>query len=151
MLMTIANTYAMIWAESRMRKRGETMNATAQITVRTGRSDQGGFDWARMECADMSEHALFMLGEELASVGGLQRMGGYEIVHPYVIGKLGLSFTAAQLEELIANSKRLAAERAERQRLGLVKCACGHTVAKRAVMNTSSGTSCADCYDRMSN
>jgi hypothetical protein len=123
----------------------------AQITIKTGRSDQGGFEWAKMECAELTSHALFLLGEELASVGGLQRMGGYEIVHPYVIGKLGTSFTVEQLQAMIANSRKLAAERSERQRLGLVKCACGHTVAKRAVMNTSTGSSCAECYDRMSN
>ena len=29
------------------------------------------------------------------------------------------------------------------------KCSCGHTVALAVVMTTSSGSSCADCYDRM--
>jgi hypothetical protein len=32
----------------------------------------------------------------------------------------------------------------------LVKCDCGHTVPRIQVMNTSTGTSCPDCYDRMS-
>lgn len=31
-----------------------------------------------------------------------------------------------------------------------VQCDCGHTVAKNLVMNASLGTSCPDCYDRMS-
>lgn len=31
-----------------------------------------------------------------------------------------------------------------------IKCDCGHTVAKNLVMNASLGTSCPDCYDRMS-
>jgi hypothetical protein len=31
-----------------------------------------------------------------------------------------------------------------------VKCDCGHTVAKSLVMSASLGTSCPDCYDRMS-
>ena len=30
------------------------------------------------------------------------------------------------------------------------KCSCGHTVPVLEVMSTSSGTSCPDCYDRMS-
>jgi len=30
------------------------------------------------------------------------------------------------------------------------RCDCGHTVAKSLVMNASLGTSCPDCYDRMS-
>ncbi len=29
-------------------------------------------------------------------------------------------------------------------------CQCGHRIAKMLVMNTSGGTSCPDCYDRMS-
>jgi hypothetical protein len=32
----------------------------------------------------------------------------------------------------------------------MVKCRCGHTVEATLVMNTSRGTSCPDCYDRMS-
>jgi len=30
------------------------------------------------------------------------------------------------------------------------RCDCGHTVAKSSVMSASLGTSCPDCYDRMS-
>ena len=33
----------------------------------------------------------------------------------------------------------------------LVKCACGHTVPESQVMWANLGTSCPDCYDRMSN
>jgi hypothetical protein len=32
----------------------------------------------------------------------------------------------------------------------LVKCACGHSVPAGQVMSASLGTSCFDCYDRMS-
>lgn len=32
----------------------------------------------------------------------------------------------------------------------MVRCSCGHTVPKIQVMNASNGTSCPDCYDRMS-
>lgn len=32
----------------------------------------------------------------------------------------------------------------------MVKCDCGHTIPKCSVMSTSTGTSCQDCYDRMS-
>jgi hypothetical protein len=31
-----------------------------------------------------------------------------------------------------------------------VRCDCGHTVSQNLVMNTSRGTACPDCYDRMS-
>lgn len=33
----------------------------------------------------------------------------------------------------------------------LVKCSCGHSVPRESVMSASIGTSCPDCYDRMSN
>ena len=32
----------------------------------------------------------------------------------------------------------------------LVKASCGHSVAKSDLMSTSTGSSCQDCYDRMS-
>ena len=32
----------------------------------------------------------------------------------------------------------------------MVKCSCGHTVPKNSVMSASLGSSCPDCYDRMS-
>lgn len=31
-----------------------------------------------------------------------------------------------------------------------VRCSCGHTVNAEMVMNASLGSSCPDCYDRMS-
>jgi len=31
-----------------------------------------------------------------------------------------------------------------------VRCACGHTVAASLVMSASRGSSCPDCYDRLS-
>jgi len=41
-----------------------------------------------------------------------------------------------------------------RKRMGqpaqLVRCNCGHSVERTLVMNASLGTSCPDCYDRMS-
>jgi hypothetical protein len=32
----------------------------------------------------------------------------------------------------------------------LVRCSCGHSVERTLVMSASQGTSCPDCYDRMS-
>ncbi len=32
----------------------------------------------------------------------------------------------------------------------MVRCNCGHTVARNLVMSASRGSSCPDCYDRMS-
>jgi hypothetical protein len=36
------------------------------------------------------------------------------------------------------------------QKPEMVKCDCGCTVSRGSVMNASLGTSCPDCYDRMS-
>ena len=36
------------------------------------------------------------------------------------------------------------------QPVQLVKCSCGHSVEKSQVMSASMGSSCSDCYDRMS-
>lgn len=33
---------------------------------------------------------------------------------------------------------------------GQIRCDCGHTVSRIMAMTTSTGTSCPDCYDRMS-
>jgi len=35
-------------------------------------------------------------------------------------------------------------------KIEMVKCSCGHTVPKHQRMSTSTGSSCPDCYDRMS-
>ena len=42
-----------------------------------------------------------------------------------------------------------AAARPERP-VEMVRCACGHSVPRVQMMNASRGSSCPDCYDRMS-
>ena len=41
-------------------------------------------------------------------------------------------------------------KRSPRPSVQLVRCDCGHSVEPLLVMNASLGTSCPDCYDRMS-
>lgn len=36
------------------------------------------------------------------------------------------------------------------KKVKMITCNCGHTVHETAVMSASLGTSCPDCYDRMS-
>ena len=36
------------------------------------------------------------------------------------------------------------------QEVEMIKCSCGHSVPRVQVMSASMGTSCPDCYDRMS-
>jgi len=49
-----------------------------------------------------------------------------------------------------AHQAMIAARQAATPPVKLVKCACGHTVPSGLVMSASLGTSCCDCYDRMS-
>lgn len=47
--------------------------------------------------------------------------------------------------------ERIGAERlAKRPPIEMVKCACGHTIPAGSVMSASLGSSCPECYDRMS-
>ena len=57
------------------------------------------------------------------------------------------------LVETVAEHEKIVAHRiacAEAPAPELVKCVCGHRVPRSLVMNASMGTSCPDCYDRMS-
>ena len=49
-----------------------------------------------------------------------------------------------------AFERKMAERRAAAQPIEMVKCACGHTIPRGSVMSTSMGSSCPDCYDRMS-
>jgi len=62
-----------------------------------------------------------------------------------------LTFTQEDVDR-VAEMVRQTAERraAQRAQVEMVRCDCGHTVARNLVMSTSRGTSCPDCYDRMS-
>ena len=46
---------------------------------------------------------------------------------------------------------RRAAQRRDAQPVRMVRCDCGHAAPANLVMNASLGTSCPDCYDKMSN
>ena len=48
------------------------------------------------------------------------------------------------------NIRREPAPMAPSAPVALVLCSCGHNVPRVQVMNTSTGTSCPRCYDRMS-
>jgi len=61
------------------------------------------------------------------------------------IGELGHTPASTVEDEIEAERIQPTVQR------DLVKCACGHMCARRLVMSTSRGSSCSDCYDRMSN
>jgi hypothetical protein len=49
------------------------------------------------------------------------------------------------------HDRKIAERRAHQKPVKMVKCNCGHTIPENMVMSASMGTSCPDCYDRMSN
>lgn len=49
-----------------------------------------------------------------------------------------------------AYESKLAAQREAIPPQKLIKCNCGHTIPEFQILNTSTGNSCLDCYDRMS-
>ena len=49
-----------------------------------------------------------------------------------------------------AYEAKLAARRTTAPPVKLVKCSCGHTIPSGSVMSASLGSSCPDCYDRLS-
>lgn len=59
-----------------------------------------------------------------------------------------IEFEAADVDRVAALVEAARVARATAARL--VRCACGHTVTTGQVMSASLGTSCPDCYDRMS-
>lgn len=46
--------------------------------------------------------------------------------------------------------EKIRAIRHETPKSDLVRCSCGHTVPRSQVMGASMGSSCPNCYDRMS-
>ena len=63
--------------------------------------------------------------------------------------------TGLRYEPLYIMSKKLydavrAKKAAADAKIKYIKCDCGCTIPESLVMNSSRGTSCCDCYDRMS-
>jgi len=63
-----------------------------------------------------------------------------------------VTFEQADIERVTTLIRQAKAEREIRQARenAMVLCACGHTVPRSEVMMASMGSSCPDCYDRMS-
>ena len=49
-----------------------------------------------------------------------------------------------------AHQRKIDAQKARQKSVKMVRCACGHTISQNLVTSTSQGSSCPDCYDRMS-
>jgi len=63
----------------------------------------------------------------------------------------GEAFMALQKEEALRVAEAAVAKPvAVAVQVSMVRCSCGHTVSATMVMSASMGSSCPDCYDRMS-
>jgi hypothetical protein len=56
----------------------------------------------------------------------------------------------ANIRSLEATRRQAEARSAAQPPVEMVRCDCGHTVRRGAVMSASLGTSCPECYDAMS-
>ena len=56
-----------------------------------------------------------------------------------------------EIRDANAYEARIADRRAAAPPVKMVKCSCGHTIPSISVMSTNMGSSCPNCYDRMSN
>ena len=126
------------------------MNEQAKITVQRGYSEDGGFHYAVLQSNEITENERFQLERELTDAGSIRYLTGYSILSERAQKMLGDEFTVADVRAYCVETRRLIDEREARRAAGLVKCACGHIVPKAQVMSTSRGSSCAECYDRMS-
>lgn len=61
------------------------------------------------------------------------------------IGEVGSGAESAFFDDMEAQRLQPKYRKTE-----MVKCSCGHTIPKSCVMCASIGSSCPDCYDRMS-
>lgn len=104
--------------------------------------------------------------DDLKTCRGLERISGYmsgwgQLVDESIARALGtetveggrriVRFTAedvARVEAIIARQQ--ATRAAKRAGIATVRCDCGHTVEAKVAMRASLGSSCPECYDRMS-
>lgn len=104
----------------------------------------------------------WMVDYSLVDTGIARFMSGWgTVIHESVAKALnagahaepraGDTFTFADedVDRVVALMREAQARRAAK-RPETVRCDCGHTVARNMVMSASLGTSCPDCYDRMS-
>jgi hypothetical protein len=103
------------------------------------------------EIAGRVNLVAFADSELLTKIGIAYYLSGVgTVVDRSIVDRIGMNFTLAQAEE-IGEIIRQQKERREAILSGrLVKCDCGHFCDRAQRMSTSRGTSCPDCYDRMS-
>jgi hypothetical protein len=75
---------------------------------------------------------------------GIRHYEPYGVDQAEAVRQLGI------ISELQRRLDALATPAAVPAPLPLIHCDCGHTVPRALAMTTSTGTSCSECYDRMS-
>ena len=85
------------------------------------------------------------ISHAMAKVGMMKQVASYDLVADWVIERYGE--TGLTLGDLWKHEDEYEAHRNLPEE---IMCDCGHWEQKALVMSTSRGTSCVDCYDRMS-
>jgi hypothetical protein len=108
-------------------------------------------------CPKLSEISYYLDGVGQTTGSGVaQALGNLTEAEERAMHQDGavLQYTADDVDRvavMVAEwQARRAAKRASDPMQQPVRCACGHTVPRAQVMSASLGTSCPDCYDRMS-
>ena len=85
------------------------------------------------------------LSYSMEKIGMVERRRACDYIAQWVIEKYGLD--GITLEAFWSEQEAFEASKVKPEE---VMCDCGHWEIKAMVMRTSRGTSCVDCYDRMS-
>jgi len=122
-------------------------------------------NWADCETKDQNRTEEFLLRCQKFSSWNprLNELGGYDpsavpTTREQVIAQLNMGKTVRNdRDDWYSNCRdaevveRIHAEKlANQPKIEMVKCSCGHTVPRSQVMSASLGTSCPNCYDRLS-
>jgi hypothetical protein len=131
------------------------MNATIETTETTIyeiHDSQGSYEKQfRIATPEALELALIQAeATPQAALGGAVRlMSRDELIAKMATGR-EIIFGETANYYYTHDNKRIRIQPAPRPAPVMVACSCGHTVESISVMSTSTGSSCPDCYDRMS-
>lgn len=119
-------------------------NATTQYKMTSGYAGSMGVNWKMVDEATANT--------AIDQAAAFEKIDRAELVKLLNDGRGAAAKTGKQSPnyyydhgmEQIRSANRMPVE------IKLVKCDCGCSVPKISVMNASMGTSCPDCYDKMS-
>jgi hypothetical protein len=128
------------------------MNETTKTTVYEIHDNQGAYDKqfriatpealeiALKQAESVRQHAL---GGEVRLMSRAELIAKMETGREIVFGETANYYYTHDMKRIRIQPAPVAAPI-------MKKCSCGHTIPASQVMSASTGSSCPDCYDRMS-